>query len=367
LTPEQKRINAAIDRGVTYLKANPADARTGIQALVGLTLLECGVPMDDRQVKGIAQLVREAGPDLNGTYDISLSILFLDRLGDKKDSALIQRLALRLAAGQVGVGGWSYQCPRLSADEEKQFLSFLQTHTGTTKGAPVQVGDFPANLQNCAAIRIADPNAGATGAGSDNSNTQFGVLGLWIALRHKVPVQATLIQAERHFRSSQFPDGHWGYNGDNWPASMICSGLLGLAIGHSVSARADDRKAPAKDAAIEKGLQLLATHIGPDAPKGGGGGQIIQANAWGDLYYLWSLERVGVVYDLKKIGGKDWYEWASKVLVDAQKPDGSWADTMPGAVDTCFALLVLKRVNVVQDLTVEVKKALNLKDIEGSK
>ena len=73
---------------------------------------------------------------------------------------------------------------------------------------------------------------------------------------------------------------------------------------------------------------------------------------------------VAVVYDLQKIGGKDWYDWASKAIVAAQKDDGSWADAVPGPVDTCFALLVLKRVNVVQDLTTEVKKLINLKDLE---
>ncbi len=65
------------------------------------------------------------------------------------------------------------------------------------------------------------------------------------------------------------------------------------------------------------------------------------------------------------IGGQDWYAWASKASVGAQKEDGSWRDAFPGRCDSCFALRVLKRANIVQDLTSEVKKAINLKDIEG--
>jgi hypothetical protein len=37
--------------------------------------------------------------------------------------------------------------------------------------------------------------------------------------------------------------------------------------------------------------------------------------------------------------------------VASQKADGSWDDRFPGVPDTCFALLFLKRANLVKDLT----------------
>src|SRR5207302_1153787 len=77
----------------------------------------------------------------------------------------------------------------------------------------------------------------------------------------------------------------------------------------------------------------------------------IHAKAYGDLYFLWSVERVAVVYDLRTIGGQDWYAWGVSVLLAHQAGDGSWKDAFPGPIDTCFALLFLKRVNVAQDLT----------------
>ena len=28
-----------------------------------------------------------------------------------------------------------------------------------------------------------------------------------------------------------------------------------------------------------------------------------------EMYFLWSVERVAMLYDLKTIGGRDWYAW----------------------------------------------------------
>jgi hypothetical protein len=85
-------------------------------------------------------------------------------------------------------------------------------------------------------------------------------------------------------------------------------------------------------------------------------GELIKAKSWGDVYFLWSLERMAVVYNLPTIAGKDWYAWGSAILVAAQNEDGSWSDAFPGVVDTCFALLFLKRANIAKDLS----KALQL-------
>jgi hypothetical protein len=84
-------------------------------------------------------------------------------------------------------------------------------------------------------------------------------------------------------------------------------------------------------------------------------GKVVRAQSWGDLYYLWSLERLAVVYDWKTIGGVDWYDWGSGLLLAAQHDDGSWSDAFPGLPDTCFALLFLKRANVAPSLTRELK------------
>jgi len=89
----QERVNKAIDDGVTFLKAaqnpfgtwtlNQAQHPLGYAALGGLTLLVCDVPAGDPAVQRAAKFVRMGSVNANKTYELALSILFLDKLGDK--------------------------------------------------------------------------------------------------------------------------------------------------------------------------------------------------------------------------------------------------------------------------------------------
>src|SRR5262249_36777173 len=86
---EQERINKAIDRGVEYLRGcaqgNRSDMhrnRQGGWALLGLTLLSCKLAPDDPDVRAVIDRVRNAAPQQMQTYDLALTILCLDRLGD---------------------------------------------------------------------------------------------------------------------------------------------------------------------------------------------------------------------------------------------------------------------------------------------
>ena len=91
-------------------------------------------------------------------------------------------------------------------------------------------------------------------------------------------------------------------------------------------------------------------------------GTIFGADSWGDLYLLWSIERVGVIYDVAFIppqaGGADWYRWGADIILANQRPGGSWEDRFPGVPDTCFALLFLKRANIAKDLTDKLRELL---------
>ncbi len=203
-------------------------------------------------------------------------------------------------------------------------------------------------------------------AGSgDNSNTQFAILALWVAQRHQVPIDKPIDLVENHFRTTQLHaqpgailpdrdgnnvnlDGSWYYNaGGNsspWP-SMTCSGLLGLAIAHGVAKepRAQNPK-PLDDPAIKAGLAMLAREIDRSGER-----------RTPDHYFLWSVQRVGVLYDLDLIDGKDWYAWGCKALLPRQDNDGAWHDFAfydhNPVVNTCFALLFLERANLARDLT----------------
>ncbi len=198
-------------------KGGPA---VGLAALPGLTLLECGIPADDPQAQKAAAFVRTGGPRLNQTYEIALAILFLDRLGNPADEDLIQSLALRLIRGQTTGGGWNYVCQPLNKEMEAKLLMALKETRPRSAGdlfvaGPdgrkpdwfVQVADQPAppvdharalaslpgELHGIPALQAPVPaKPFPTQDASDNSNTQFAALGLWVTGRHGIPIERAL-------------------------------------------------------------------------------------------------------------------------------------------------------------------------------
>jgi hypothetical protein len=496
VTPdEQEAINKAIKRGVKYLEGEQGPLGTwaqehrshevGYAALPALTLLVCDVPASDATVQSAARLVRARAARLDGTYEISLAVLFLDKLGEKQDEGLIQTLATRLIAGQTITGGWGYKCPLATPKNQTDILTALrkldpqqpgfitrprddnpqkgiidqtptrpdqqdkgqgtgdqtpskdksnqgtgqdsstgdnsQGRSGSTKDLSPGAGTIGSSALSRPQVRciksfdfrfeeassppmptekakvkdvvpaylrtlpvfvenkplLVDPKGRKDkplSATTDNSNTQFATLALWAASRHDVPMKRSMDLIVRRFQTSQNADGGWGYlyrnGGGAGPAgfnnsrfaapAMTCAGLLGLAVGHGVAGkRAEKEKV---DPAVTKGFVALSRFVGkPDEPHTG---------RRENLYLLWSIERVAVLYDLPMIAGKDWYRWAAQMLVKSQQEEGSWSNSgywgSSPVIDTCFALLVLKRANLTGDLgsrlpfkPVDLERAVN--------
>jgi hypothetical protein len=405
-------VQKAVERGISYLKNHPSADGTwsfrdqghavGVSSLVGLALLECDVPATDPVIEAAAQVVREKLASTDDTYDLSLAIMFLDRLGVADDSSHIETASLRVAAGQFANGGWGYYCPRINSEADLRRLRTLLDKKATTKTEkPAETlakkgVTREGNLQNTRDARR------RMAMGDDNSNTQFATLALWVARRHNVHVDACLAAVEARFRQSQNGDGGWGYKprlgSQSMPgmvsstASMTCAGLFGLGVGYGVSMQAVLRtnlkqKAaasnehtapdPTRDQAIRRGLRFLAEIIEPaleeesgnqeEVPNRRGAGRAFRRGARGVLpnlvhngagseyYFLWGLERVAMIYGLTTIGNKDWYEIGSTYLVQEQGEDGSWRGNIGEIVDTCFALLFLRRANLAVDLTATLK------------
>jgi hypothetical protein len=366
LPPEQQaEVNAAVVRGVRYLKTTQADSGTwaagglpptGCAALPGLTLLECGVPPGDPNVQKAAEYVRKAAPGLSMTYELSLAVLFLDRLGDPRDEEHIRTLALRLVAGQTATGGWGYECPVLPPPAQKQLASLLADAEGRPEArlAPLAGPALLPEVQNLPVardLRSLKPESFRSFVG-DNSNSQFAVLALWVARRHAVPLERTATLVVARYRGSQEASGRWLYTpGQVFSPSPTCAGLLGLAVGQGVAVeKGGPTLPPDQDPAVQKALGYLGGEIGRLANRRKG-----EPVPMADLYFLWSLERVAVLHGLKTIDGRDWYGWAKEVLLANQQPKGNWqggrypsANPLP---DTCFALLTLLQANLAKDLT----------------
>lgn len=442
------KVDEAVRKGIEYLTGNRhrwidvGSHTVGYAALPGLALLEVGVPGDHPAIVEAARVVRTRAPQLNETYEMSLAILFLDRLGDTADRPMIRSLALRLITGQTSLWGWDYRNPRLPAEMETPLETVLQrmqpptrwqtplarepgkglietplprregaptlekpldrgasatplskslggsgdpAKSGETKLVmPLVLGDpdkgrdlvkeLPAELRSIPGLKMPGTTLPARGRPKgkwssdrdDNSNTQFALLALWAARRHGIPVDRALLLADHRFAQSQASDGSWGYHVHDKHGSptMTCVGLLGLGLGHGamlpIGREPNQPPAtPAVDPAIQRGLEALGRRIG--TPQ-----QAREDPEDINLYYLWSVERVGMMYQLATIGGKDWYGWGATLLLGSQRPDGSWPGSdYPGsatAIDTAFALLFLNRSNLVHDLTERLQLHMAISD-----
>jgi hypothetical protein len=398
-------IDAAVAKAVAYLKGvhKPADAYRGGSrglggaALSGLALLESGVPADDAIVANVAKFVRDGALGHDQTYGVSLAILFLDRLNHPADRPLVQALGVRLLSAQTQDGGFSYTClavlsPKDEARLRAAFARDLARLQSVPKDAPKKDPPKAPDAKAAPAPPALHPEVARWAklanvqedvlqsiAGADGSNTQFAVLALWVARKHGVPCEAALAAAERYARAAQNPDGGWSYShlspliGEGSAAPMTCSGLLCLAVAHGVkrTLRAKGAEGVGKkeadateDPAVRKGLRALGESItNASGRKPEDGAKVRKPyradDLNGNLYFLWSLERVAVVYDLETVGGHDWYAYGADALVETQQADGSWRKGKylgsDEEVNTAFALLFLRRANAAKDLTATLR------------
>jgi len=436
---DDKAIQAAIDKGVAFLKSTQSKAGTwsqtgqqaaqqpvglsaaagqeiGVTALVGLALLECGVPADDPALRQATDVLRDASLLLDQTYTISLVLLYLDRLGDASDVPLIESLTVRLLGGQAAGGGWGYVCPRIGESEIRRLQSTIATakkkerrnEDEKTKRRPRALPkEILTQLDVVKNQRVPPPESS-----EDNSNTQFATLALWVSRRHGLPVADALKRVAIHFRDGQRADGGWGYKPNEpqglWGglplvsnSSMTCAGLLGMAVAYALANERQQEseqrsgtsgkkpyqaRDPNRDPTIRAGLLFLGNTMeavidqappGPGAYQGprnppipalklGGGGNPAPLNQRPILpgtrinnrsisYFLWSLERVATIYGLETISKRDWFAKGADFLVDRQEKDGAWRLSYYGVVDTSFALLFLCRSNLAPDLTSSLK------------
>ena len=352
-----QRINTAIDKGISYLKRHALGdkgirRRPGIPALNGWTLLEAGIPPNDEMIKALADEVRAAVPEIDQAYDASVAIFFLDKLKDDGDKPLIESLVVRLLACQNEEGGWNYHCMTLNDAEKNRVAQLVEV----MKKKRDQGIEIKANVRSQEQIRQDmirqfQNLEGGKGFGGDNSNTQFAMMALWVGRRHGLPVNKALELVEKRFRSIQLKTGHWGYDFPvqdppeddsvyQYP-SMTCAGLLGIALGQGVQAKPRDLS---QDPQIRRGFDVLAKVM--ESKK-----NTHEGKRDNFLYYLFSMERVAVVFNLKKIGPTDWYDWGVQALLELQNEEGSWPGEFgSGSADTCFALLFLKKANVAKEL-----------------
>jgi hypothetical protein len=368
---QQQEIDKAIGRGVAFLRSRIADEgvedernRIGMTALVAWTLLEAGARADDPLIEKAAHVLRRDLLGATNTYDLATALLFFDKLGHAADEPFIEGMAIRLLAGQSPQGGWGYHSRLTEKNDEIQLRAYLERslqNWDRAKRRRGKSGRMPEELPDeVRPLLRAAEKPQALAYLPDGSNTQFAMLALWVARRHGVPVDEALLRTVRAFRRAQWANGPWDYYLAPAPkgaagrgrVTMTCAGVLAIALEHGIAKKKKRTLPPLEnDRAAVDGLKQVGRFLtGFDDPKI----QPFLTNPTYFYYFLFSMERMAMVYDLKKIGDTDWYLWGVDKLLKSQQPGGQWTGLF-GPADTCFALLFLKRANVARDLTLDLK------------
>jgi hypothetical protein len=173
--------------------------------------------------------------------------------------------------------------------------------------------------------------------GWDNSNSQYGALGLWAAAEagYRVP-NVFWSDVERHWTENQTHTGAWGYNpgAQNGNLALTAGGITSLFVARDQMLANASELTPHQGAprAIERGIEWLDEADNSIRLDGGHLG-----------YSLYGLERAGLASGYKFFGNHDWYLELANKVIGMQKPDGSWEGGDGEQVETSFALLFLSR------------------------
>jgi hypothetical protein len=188
-------------------------------------------------------------------------------------------------------------------------------------------------------------------ATGDNSNSQYAALGIRACHDAGIVFPREVIdRARTHWIETQekaekdtvatgagagVPRG-WGYNqaAEAKGYGSMTAGAVGAVCIFDFILGIEYRK----DRSVLDGIAWLAKNFlvtnNPGRPN------------WFHYYYLYGLERAGMLSDTTRMGAHDWYLEGANLLLERQQADGSWgsADKLdPPSWGTCFAILFLKQ------------------------
>ena len=175
------------------------------------------------------------------------------------------------------------------------------------------------------------PNSRDDGERWDNSNSQYGLLGVWSAAENAFEVPDAYWEAvQRHWTLTQHPNGQWNYLGGHpLTHSMTCAGLASLFVTHDYLDLPKYGVVVGRDPftpALWKGLRWLEDEDNCLELDHGG-------------YDLYGLERVAFASGFKFFGSHDWYRELAQQVIRRQKMGAGWGNE----VETAYELLFLAR------------------------
>jgi hypothetical protein len=348
--PSQKDIDDAVKRGVEYLKTAPSTAGHlqghNCDELILLTLIHAG--MSDKHPVFQKLLNSVLSAPLEKTYKVALQAMLLEDLDPGYYQPRIAQCAQFLIDNQATNGQWSYGQPT-NAVVTMPGLGDKPIESGK-KDKPAGVIQFGAERAKSRPSRtIAVTQTKTTGEQGDNSNTQYAALGLRACFDAKIKIPDNVVHlARKWWVEAQYepedgvaanaeasgggarPAG-WSYtsaarDGDRKPTHAMTAGAVGATVIYEHMMGKDWKK----DKVTNNGLQWVAKHFAVNT----------------NYYYMYALERAGILYGVESIGNHNWYFEGARLLLQNQNADGSWGkreNKDENTWDTCFAILFLKK------------------------
>lgn len=189
------------------------------------------------------------------------------------------------------------------------------------------------------------------GKDADNSASQYGVLGMWMASEAGVNVPESYWQlVEGYWLLGQMENGGWAYQrgtGESATGSMTAAGLASLFVVLEKAHAKDEgvfngtsspncgrhKDALAVLGAIRRGMEWFGGVFTTSENPGAG-------STWLH-YYLYGVERIGRASGQKYFKDRDWFRTGAADLLRKQLANGSWSGGGEVLHDTCFALMFL--------------------------
>ncbi|MGE0193076.1 MAG: hypothetical protein AB7T63_13665 [Planctomycetota bacterium] len=347
----RRRVDAAVDQGVGRLRvAQLADGtwtvpaaldrhRLGYTALVTLALLVGGVPVEDEAIERALGAMRPM--PITGTYDAGTLLLLLHARYGTPQNPWSDPPVDDKGAAQVDEG-----CAESIPKEDRAWMQRAVTFL----------------LENQTDGHWRYPEGGM-----DLSNTQYALLGLWAAARcgFEIP-EAVWMSSLTWLLGVQAPTGRpvklhvnevrgeyrvvWTQDArergfrymENHPysGSMTTAGIACLAICQEHlwgSRRFPPKLRKRVRKSIEDALAWMQEHFDVKSNPGAAGDATQHLT-----YYLYGMERAGLLARARFMGRYDWYLEGATYLLESQRGNGSW-DFYDYLRDTAFAILFLKR------------------------
>jgi hypothetical protein len=377
--PDQARIDAAIAKGITYLKTAESSGYPDRQIadgdeLILWTFVHAGVSETDARFQECLRKMLEGG--LEKTYKVALQAMILEELDRTQYQVRIAQCAQFLVDNQCGNGQWSYGEPTPFAKEVptgKPVPAAVASDGGATKPRPVGPAALKGRPKVVQTITIRKLKEGP-GEG-DNSNSQYAALGLRSCHDAGIVLPAEVVRRARQWWRDSIhsepekklkpgvatgpgqilgePAG-WCYGPRSHGHAAYGSMTAGAAGALTIYAYILGEKWK-QDPTILSGLGWMAKNFSvtenPGPPEWGEGNAKYML-----YYYLYAMERACILFGADALGGHRWYAEGAHAILASQQADGSWnagAGEANSTWETCFAILFLKRATRPLDVASE--------------